>query len=57
MKGSGLVRVHSFMSGSGFAISARGAAKLLDSLPCYDIGELRCSPAVDVRGGGPFLGC
>ena len=35
------------MSGSGLAVSEAGARKLLGSLPCYDVGELRCSPAFD----------
>ena len=34
--GSGLVRAAFFMSGSAFAVSAAGAAKILQSFPCHD---------------------
>lgn len=45
--GSGLVKAHFFMSGSAFAVSASGARKILESFPCHDVGEMKCSPAFD----------
>ena len=29
------------------AVSANGARKILESFPCHDVDELKCSPAFD----------
>ena len=49
LAGSGLVGVKFFMSGAAFAVSAAGAAKILDSFPCYETGGLTCSGRTRAR--------
>ena len=48
--GSGLVRAAFFMSGSAFAVSAAGAAKILQSFPCHDGPCLSMPSLQTVRG-------